>query len=71
MKQSFSSLSARVASPDLIGFVKFIIESYDGLAILSTANPESGEIMLRFHPDQCDELLALLGALQVDVVQSN
>lgn len=49
-----------------IGFVKFIIESYDGLAILSTANPERGEILLRFHPDQREELLALLSALQVD-----
>lgn len=63
---SFSRLSARVATPDQIAFVKFILESYDGLAILSTADPKSGEILLRFHPGQRDELLALLSALDVD-----
>lgn len=63
---SFSRLMARVASPDQIAFVKFILESYDGLTILSTADPKSGEIILRFHPDQHDELLALLSALNVD-----
>ena len=62
----FSILMARVATPDQIAFVKFILESYDGLTILSTADPKSGEIVLRFHPDQRDELLALLNALQVD-----
>lgn len=69
MAQSFALLSAWVASPDRIGFVKFIVESYDGLATLSTASPESGEILLRFHPDQRDELLCLLRALGVVLVQ--
>jgi hypothetical protein len=73
MLQSFSHLYARVAGPEQIAFVKFIVESYDGLAILSTANPENGEILLRFHPAQRDELVDLLSALQVnlDLTQGN
>lgn len=63
---SFSRLMARVASPDQIAFVKFILEGYDGLTILSTSDPESGDIILRFHLDQRDELLAILSALKVE-----
>ena len=65
MTSSFASLSAKVHSPEQIGYVKFIIESYDGLAVLSTANPERGEILLRCHPGQVEELLALLSALRI------
>lgn len=69
MTKPFSSLVARVANPDRIAFVKFIVESYDGLAILSTVNPERGDVLLRFHPGQRDEVLSLLGALRCDLLK--
>lgn len=67
MPLTLTQLSARV-SPARIGFVRFILESYDGLAVLSTTDPASGELVFRFYPAQHEELLALLADLGVTVI---
>lgn len=56
---------ARIA-PERIAFVKFILEGYDNLVILSTADQASGDIILRFHPARRKELLSILDDLQAD-----
>lgn len=65
MLDRLEKLAARVA-PERIAFVKFILEGYDDLAILSTADQASGDIIFRFHSARRDELLAILDNLQVD-----
>ncbi len=47
----------------LIWFVKFILEGYDGLALLTTINKDEGIVRLRVHPSRYKELVLLLNAL--------
>lgn len=49
-----------------IAFVKFILEGYDGLAVLSTADRDASLISLRYFPACRNELADLLEALKVD-----
>jgi len=56
--------------PRRIAFVKFIIEAYDGLAILSTVDNTSGQISLRCDESGIKELSLLLDALGVKVSKS-
>ncbi len=46
-----------------IHFLKFILEAYDGLAILSVVEPRNGLVMIRFAPECGAEITALLGSL--------
>jgi hypothetical protein len=64
MTVGLALLPARVA-PERIAYVKFILEGYDGLAILTTTDRTNGEIALRYYPARQDELLPLLDELQV------
>ncbi|HSH12752.1 MAG TPA: DUF4911 domain-containing protein [Desulfurivibrionaceae bacterium] len=65
MSDDLALLRARVA-PGRIAFVKFIMEAYDGLAVLSTIDRHQGEVLFRYHPATHEELLALLNDLRVD-----
>ncbi len=47
-----------------IAFLKFILEGYDGLAVLSTVNRDIGMVSLRYFPACRGELIALLESLQ-------
>ncbi|MEJ2032435.1 MAG: DUF4911 domain-containing protein [Deltaproteobacteria bacterium] len=47
-------------APDRIHFLKFILEGYDGLAILSTIDPHQGYVRLRYSDSAQDELRSLL-----------
>lgn len=55
--------------PSRIAFVKFIIEAYDGLAILSTVDNQSGQILLRCDESGVDELSLLLESLGVEATE--
>ena len=47
-----------------ISFLKFIIEAYEGLATLTTINPQQGLVVLRIAPDcegEIDRVLSALG----------
>lgn len=54
-----TSLDVRIA-PNRVHFLKFILEGYDGLAMLSTINPHLGHVRLRFAHGAEDEVCALL-----------
>jgi hypothetical protein len=54
-----ASLDVRIA-PNRIHFLKFILEAYDNLAVLSTIDPQQGLVRLRFPGEVRNELLALL-----------
>jgi len=61
---SLSFLLAQIPTRK-IALLKFILEGYDGLAVLSTVNRENGLVSLRYFPACRDELVALLDSLQL------
>ena len=58
-----ASLDVLIA-PNRIHFLKFIIEGYDGLAMLTTIDQQLGHVRLRFAGGACDEVRALLLGLE-------
>ncbi len=50
--------------PARIAFLRFVLEGYDGLAMLSTLDEKSGRVVLRYCPDVADEVTALLTDLR-------
>ncbi|MBW2367814.1 MAG: DUF4911 domain-containing protein [Deltaproteobacteria bacterium] len=58
-----------------IHFIKFILEAYEGVAVLTTLDPKAGLIELMIAPGREDEALDLiedLGAqMRIERVESN
>ncbi len=50
-----------------IALLKFLLEGYDGLAILTTVNRDIGLISIRYFPSCRAELVELLDSLQPDL----
>ena len=50
-------------SPDRFHYLKFILEAYDNLAILSSVDSREGTVVLRFSVGNKHELFALLGSI--------
>jgi len=57
-----SILYLRIA-PDRFHYLKFILEGYDNLAILSSFDNRQGVVMLRFTPSTTRDVLQLLTAI--------
>lgn len=53
--------------PTKIAWLKFILEGYDGLAVLTTVDATSGIVSLAFHGTRSKEIIALLEAMSVDL----
>jgi len=49
-----------------IGFIRFIFEAYDGIAVISTVNSEKNLILLRIAPNCEEEVDAVLNCLAKD-----
>lgn len=47
-------------NPKRIWYLKFILEGYDGIAVLSTEDRQSGLVLLRFGPEERGSLISLL-----------
>ncbi len=60
--QESERLRVRIA-PHRIHYLKFILEGYDGLALLSTLNPGTGLMEIRFPHENRSFLLMLLDDL--------
>jgi len=57
-------------SPERIHFLKFILEGYDGLALLSTENAEQGLVEIRYPPEiECD-LIELLQSIELQLIKN-
>jgi len=50
-------------NPSRIAFLKFILEGYDGLAILSTLDAKQGKVLLRFPEGRRGEVISLLNSI--------
>ena len=61
-----ATLFARIPTKK-IAFLKFILEGYDGLAVLSTVDREVGLISLHYFAACRDDLVALLDSLQPEL----
>jgi hypothetical protein len=53
--------------PRQIHFLKFVLEGYDGLAVLSTVDARSGIVLLRFPDDSATDLMNLLADLAPEI----
>ncbi len=62
-------LYLRIA-PDRIYYLKFILEGYDGMAILSTVDSREGIVVLRYPDEWGADLLELLAALSPEIRRS-
>ena len=63
-----SSLHLKI-SPDRIHYLKFILEGYDNLAILSTINARQGLVEIRYPPENEKDLRYLLSEITSDIVK--
>lgn len=59
MATKLSYIYARIC-PSRIYYLRFILEGYDGLAVLSTVSTETGLVLLRFPKEARAEVVALL-----------
>ena len=60
--QRLASMYLRIR-PDRIHFLKFILESYDGLCLLSTQDSKSGLVVVRYPHGMVEEICSLLADL--------
>lgn len=56
-------------APDRIHFLKFILEAYDGLALLSTLNEKEGLVRILFPSENRVEVECLLQDLQPQIAR--
>lgn len=63
---AFESRRCRIARRDL-AYVHFILESYEGLAVMSTLDKAEGIVEITFHPAFAAEVEGLLAALAQEV----
>jgi hypothetical protein len=49
-----------------IGFIRFIFEAYEGLAVVTTLEPGTGHIRLAMPPERQDEVNMVTKALKKD-----
>ena len=54
-------------APEHIVTIKFILESYEGLAVVRTLNADKGEIVIIAPTDSLPDLLALIEDLKKDL----
>ncbi|OQX04972.1 MAG: hypothetical protein BWK76_28070 [Desulfobulbaceae bacterium A2] len=52
-----------------IGWLRFLLEGYDGLACLSTVQRDSGLVCLRFPRQRVGEVWGLLSDISQDISQ--
>jgi hypothetical protein len=50
--------------PRQIGFLRFLLEGYDGMASLTTLDPQTGQIVLQIAPGREPEVDRLLQELR-------
>ena len=63
-----SSLQFKI-SPDRIHYLKFILEGYDSLAVLSTLDARQGLVEIRYPPEVKGDLEVLLTEIASDIVK--
>ena len=70
-KRQNSSLLRLEISPDRIHFLKFILEGYDGLAILSTLDARQGIVEIRYPVEMKNDLEKLLESISPQILNNS
>ncbi len=50
-----------------IGFIKFIFEAYEGIAVVTTLDAKAGHVRLAIAPDLAEEAFRIIADLKKDV----
>lgn len=58
-KCSIATLPLQIL-PERIGYLKFILEGYDGMAVVTTIDNKKGSIVIRYPSSFHDDLLSIL-----------
>lgn len=64
--QNSREVYLRIA-PDMFHFLKFILEGYDNLAVLSSFDMQNGIVRLRYIEDSEKDLFGLLSTLALKI----
>lgn len=56
---AINTLSLRI-DPRRIGYLKFILEGYDGMALVTTINAKEGKVIIRYSSSFHHQLLAII-----------
>lgn len=56
-----------LVAPERIGFMRFILEAYDNLAMLTTIDEKEGAVVLRYSAELAREVEELLAALPHEI----
>ncbi len=54
-------------NPQDMAYVKFIVDAYEGLAVLRTVDPEEGIVEWMIPPDLMEEVEELIDSLQGEI----
>jgi len=49
-----------------IGFIRFIFEAHEGVAVVTTLDPKTGHILLRIAPDRVNTASQIIDDLKKD-----
>jgi len=49
-----------------IGFIKFIFEAYEGIAVVTTLDARTGHVRLAIAPDLAEEAFGIIADLKKD-----
>jgi hypothetical protein len=63
----FSTITLTVERKDIF-YVRFILEGYDGLGIVSTKDPALGRLIVTYPECSRDEVFGLIRALETEGV---
>jgi hypothetical protein len=69
-KKKYCSLLRLEIIPERIHFLKFILEGYDGLALLSTVDARQGIVEIRYPPEIENDLKKLLQNIEPQIVKN-
>ena len=58
-------------SPGRFHYLKFILEGYDNLALLSSYQSSEGIVVIRYPEEMAQDLFGLLGDLAGDLIPAN
>lgn len=53
---------------EAIGFIRFIFEGYDGIAVLTTENAAAGRVILTIAPEAEREVADVIESLKPEIV---
>lgn len=68
--EKYCSLLRLKISPERIHFLKFILEGYDGMALLSTKDPGEGLVEVRYPVEIESELKELLQSIELQLIKN-